>query len=127
MRLSPAVYMPAARKVRGMPRSLVSSTSTQGGSREASRAEAPSRKTKNSVPVDFHRIAHEVHLEHAGPTGSMVFFSMQSTDGRLFEILDQDEHVLSVVTIESLVSVSNTLNFHDHSCEPAASKLQCGT
>jgi len=48
--------------------------------------------------------AHEVHMEHAGSEGSMVFFSMQSADGRLFEILDKNENILSVVTIDSLVS-----------------------
>jgi len=43
-------------------------------------------------------------MEYAGPEGSLVFFSMQSTDGRLFEILDKDENVLGIATIEGLVA-----------------------
>ena len=46
----------------------------------------------------------EAHMEYAGPAGSLVFFSMQAADGRLFEVLDKDENVLSVATIESLVA-----------------------
>ena len=46
----------------------------------------------------------EVHMEYAGPAGSLVFFSMQSPDGRLFEILDKDENILGIATIEGLVS-----------------------
>jgi hypothetical protein len=48
--------------------------------------------------------AGDVHMEYGGPAGSLVFFSMQSADGRLFEILDKDENVLGVVTIEGLVA-----------------------
>jgi len=46
----------------------------------------------------------EAHMEYAGPEGSLVFFSMHSADGRLFEILDKDENVLGVATIEGLVA-----------------------
>lgn len=46
----------------------------------------------------------EAHMEYAGPEGSLVFFSMQSPDGRLFEILDKDENVLAVATVEGLLS-----------------------
>ena len=46
----------------------------------------------------------EAHMEYAGPEGSLVFFHMQATDGRLFEILDKDEHILGVATIEGLVA-----------------------
>ena len=46
----------------------------------------------------------EAHMEYAGPAGSLVFFSMQAADGRLFEILDKDENVLDVATIEGLVA-----------------------
>lgn len=48
--------------------------------------------------------AGDVHMEYGGPVGSVVFFSMQSADGRLFEILDKDENVLGVATIEGLVA-----------------------
>ena len=46
----------------------------------------------------------EAHMEYAGPAGSLVFFSMQSADGRLFEILDKDEKVLGIATVKGLVA-----------------------
>ena len=46
----------------------------------------------------------EAHMEYAGAEGSLVFFSMQSADGRLFEILDKDEKLLGIATIEGLLS-----------------------
>jgi hypothetical protein len=46
----------------------------------------------------------EAHMEYAGPGGSLVFFSAQSADGRLFEILDKDGNVLDIVTVEGLLT-----------------------
>lgn len=46
----------------------------------------------------------DLHMEYAGPEGSVLLFSMQADDGRLFEILDRDENVLVVATIENLLS-----------------------
>ncbi len=46
----------------------------------------------------------DLHMEYAGPQGSVVFFSMQADDGRLFEILDKHENILAVATIEDLVA-----------------------
>jgi catechol 2,3-dioxygenase-like lactoylglutathione lyase family enzyme len=46
----------------------------------------------------------EAHMEYAGPAGSLVFFSMRSPDGRLFEILDKDENVLGIATVEGLLT-----------------------
>jgi hypothetical protein len=43
-------------------------------------------------------------MEYAGPAGSLVFFSMRSPDGRLFEILDKDENVLGIATVEGLLT-----------------------
>ena len=43
----------------------------------------------------------DVHMEKAGPDGLVVFFGMQSTDGRLFETLDKDHNVLATATIEN--------------------------
>jgi hypothetical protein len=43
----------------------------------------------------------DVHMERAGPDGLMVFFGMQSADGRLFETLDKDHNVLATATIEN--------------------------
>lgn len=46
----------------------------------------------------------DLHMEYAGPEGSVLLFSMQADDGRLFEILDRDENILVTATIESLLS-----------------------
>ncbi len=43
-------------------------------------------------------------MEYAGPTGSLLLFNMYAPDGRLFDVLDKDENILSVATIENLVS-----------------------
>ncbi len=43
----------------------------------------------------------DVHMERAGPDGLLVFFAMQSPDGRLFETMDKDLNVLSTATIEN--------------------------
>lgn len=51
-----------------------------------------------------HSPAGDLHMEHAGPAGSLVFFSMHSPDGRVFEVLDRDRAILSVVTIDDMVS-----------------------
>lgn len=48
--------------------------------------------------------AGDLHMEYAGPQGSVLLFSMQADDGRLFEILDRDENVLITATIEDLVA-----------------------
>jgi hypothetical protein len=42
-------------------------------------------------------------MEYAGPEGSVLFFSMYAPDGNLFEVLDQDNNVLAVATIENLM------------------------
>jgi len=46
----------------------------------------------------------DVHMEYGGPEGAVVFFSVQAVDGRLFEVLDKDENVLAVATIENFLS-----------------------
>jgi hypothetical protein len=46
----------------------------------------------------------EPHMEHAGPDGAVVFFSVHVPDGRLFEVLDKDQNVLAVATIENFLS-----------------------
>jgi len=43
------------------------------------------------------------HMERGGPDGALVFFSHHSTDGRLYDLVDEDRNVLSTVTIDSLV------------------------
>ncbi len=42
-------------------------------------------------------------MEYAGPEGSVLFFSMYTPDGNLFEVLDREDNVLAVATIEKLV------------------------
>ena len=43
------------------------------------------------------------HLERGGSEGGMAFFANHSSDGRLYEILDEDLNVLADVTMEGLV------------------------
>lgn len=51
-----------------------------------------------------HSPAGDLHMEYAGPAGSLLFFSMHTPDGRVFEVLDKDRTILSVVTIDDMVS-----------------------
>lgn len=51
-----------------------------------------------------HNAAGDLHMEHAGPQGSVVFFSMHAPDGRLFEVVDKDENVLAVATVEDFAA-----------------------
>lgn len=46
----------------------------------------------------------DVHMEYAGPEGTLVFFSMAAADGRLFEVLDRDHNILTVTTIDDIVA-----------------------
>jgi hypothetical protein len=51
-----------------------------------------------------HKPAGDVHMEHAGPEGSLVLFNLHAPDGRLFDMLDRDENVLMTVTIDDVLS-----------------------
>ncbi len=44
------------------------------------------------------------HLERGGDEGGMVFFGNHSSDGRLYEILDEDLKVVADVTMEVLIA-----------------------
>lgn len=46
----------------------------------------------------------EAHMEHAGPEGSLVFFSMKAVDGKVFEVLGDEEKVLNATTYEDFVA-----------------------
>lgn len=46
----------------------------------------------------------EVHMEYAGPEGSLVFFSMKAVDGKIFEVLGKDEKVLNATTYEDFLA-----------------------
>jgi hypothetical protein len=43
------------------------------------------------------------HLERGGPDGGMAFFGNHSSDGRLYEILDEDGNLVVDVTMALLV------------------------
>lgn len=51
-----------------------------------------------------HKPAGDLHMEHAGPEGSLVLFNLYAPDGRLFDLLDRDGNVLMPVTIEMVLS-----------------------
>ena len=51
-----------------------------------------------------HTPGGEVHMEYGGPEGTVVFFSCQADNGRLFEVLDTEENVFAVATIEGFLS-----------------------
>jgi hypothetical protein len=44
------------------------------------------------------------HLERGGGAGGLVFFGNHSSNGLLYEILDEDLKVVADVTMESLVA-----------------------
>ena len=46
----------------------------------------------------------DVHMEYAGPQGSLVFFSTQAVDDQLFEVLSKDQKVLALPTFEDFVA-----------------------
>lgn len=45
----------------------------------------------------------DVHMEYGGAQGTVVLFSMQADDGRLFDILDRAHNVLATVTVDDLM------------------------
>lgn len=48
----------------------------------------------------------DVHMEHAGPNGSVLFFSMHTADGQLFDILDKNENLLRKFTLDDFANVN---------------------
>lgn len=45
----------------------------------------------------------EVHMEHGGPEGMIILFSIHAPDGRLFDLLDRAGNTLLTVTVEDVV------------------------
>jgi hypothetical protein len=45
----------------------------------------------------------EAHMEHGGPEGALVFFSLFAGDGPVFETLDKDMNVLDAATVADMV------------------------
>lgn len=56
--------------------------------------------------VTYHLSLDEAlaHTERGGPTGAVVFSSHHSSDGRLYEMLDERGEVELTVTVESLAA-----------------------
>jgi hypothetical protein len=46
----------------------------------------------------------DVHMEYAGPEGSLVFFSMKAVDGKVFEVLGNNEKVLAAPSYEDFIA-----------------------
>jgi hypothetical protein len=45
----------------------------------------------------------DLHVEGGGPQGGLIYLSMHSRDGVLFDVVDADQKVLQVITIEGLL------------------------
>lgn len=43
------------------------------------------------------------HMERGGPDGALVFYSHHTTDGRLYELVDENGDVIHVVTLDDMV------------------------
>ena len=43
------------------------------------------------------------HMESGGPDGAVVFYSCYAPDGRLFELIDDDMTVTTVITIDDMI------------------------
>jgi hypothetical protein len=44
----------------------------------------------------------DVHMEHGGPEGALVFFGLHAPDGRVFEMLDRDGNILVTTTVAEM-------------------------
>lgn len=42
----------------------------------------------------------DVHMERGGPEGTLVYFSCQAVDGKLFDVLDAEGNVLKTAKVE---------------------------
>lgn len=51
-----------------------------------------------------HSAGGELHMEYGGPQGAVVLFSMQSRDGRLFDVIDKHDKVVTTTTVEDLLT-----------------------
>jgi quercetin dioxygenase-like cupin family protein len=48
--------------------------------------------------------AGRLHWEQAGPAGATVFYSVQSEDGRAFEVTDLDGNAIGLVTVADMLA-----------------------
>ena len=46
----------------------------------------------------------DAHMEYGGDQGTVVFFSCQAVDGKLFDVLDKDGNTIVTATIDDFVS-----------------------
>lgn len=46
----------------------------------------------------------DLHMEYSGAAGAVVLFSMQSDDGRLFDVIDKDSNIVATTTVEDLLT-----------------------
>ncbi|MSR15412.1 MAG: hypothetical protein EXR86_12800 [Gammaproteobacteria bacterium] len=46
----------------------------------------------------------DVHMEYGGATGTVVFFSVQAVEGKLFDVLDAEGNVLVTATVDDFVN-----------------------
>lgn len=53
-----------------------------------------------------HTAAGNVHKEYGGAEGSILYFHMRTDDGRLFEVLDEDENLIRTATLEDFVNLA---------------------
>jgi len=44
------------------------------------------------------------HMERGGPDGALIFYSHHTTDGRLYELVDDDGNVVHTVTLDGIVN-----------------------
>jgi hypothetical protein len=59
-----------------------------------------------------HSSGGDVHMEHGGPNGAVVFFAMQNPSGLLFELLDRDGNVIGESTIAGFAEQIGELDQH---------------
>ena len=43
------------------------------------------------------------HMERGGPNGALVFYSHHTTDGRLYELVDEDGKVIHTVSLDEMI------------------------
>lgn len=48
--------------------------------------------------------AGDLHMEYGGDEGAVVFFSCQAVDGKLFDVVDENDRVLVTATIDDFLS-----------------------
>ncbi len=67
----------------------------------------PGGETRQKVrrAGEHHLTAGDVHphLERAGDDGALIFYGHHTTDGRMYELLDDDMKVIHIVTLDEMI------------------------